>query len=100
MLINNGTTKTCMEPMLTDKGMQLVFKPGQLTGFGARLVKKEQILVFGEVPLIFSMPDFRVVMRDWPLHHFTRIGIPARALWLWPCRLYSLRRHALMRPRE
>ena len=57
-------TKTCMGPMLTDKGMQLVFKPGQLTESGAKLVEKEQILVFGEVPPIFSMPVSRAIARD------------------------------------
>ncbi len=64
MLINIGTTKTCMEPELTNKGLELVFKTGQLTESGAMLVEGEQILVFGEVPLIFFVPVSRAIARN------------------------------------
>ena len=45
--------KTNLAPMLTGKGSDLIFKSPQLTHFDAELVKKEQIHVIGEVPLIF-----------------------------------------------
>ena len=53
-----------MEPELTNKGLELVFKTGQLTESGAMLVEGEQILVFGEVPLIFFVPVSRAIARN------------------------------------
>jgi hypothetical protein len=53
-----------MEPVLTDKGMELTFKGRQLTNSGAMLVKKEQMHVYNVVPSICAQAELGVCGRQ------------------------------------